>query len=225
MKYTEDKHLLPLKKLAKIIDFKGKELSIENQDDFIKDLLKYFGENTNDLPGLYKGFSRFLYHYVLSKKLLETSPEALIGRWAYSPDIEMQIGFQESFGQIVALRNTKSWEGYKYYIKRPNQATCLEISNASLCIFDLDIDDMDYTVKNDNLQSIFNSLNMFGEFMVEGKWIEGKLRSFDDKVFTIIDLKEKKEHNIPSSDFKEKSRKLCDEVSNLSFCMTINKSD
>lgn len=220
MKYTEEKHLLPLRKLAEIIDFKRDNLSIENQDDFIRELLKHFGENTNDLPSPYQGFSRFLHHYVLSKKLLETSPEALIGRWAYSPDIEMQIGFQESFGQIVALRNTKSWEGYKYFIKRPNQKTCMEISNASLCAFDLDIDGMDFTVDDDNLQNIFNSLNMFGQFMVDDKWIEGKLRSFDEKVFTVIDLKNQKEYEIPTADFNEKSRNLTDKISNMCFSIT-----
>lgn len=224
MKYTENNHLLPLRKMAKITGFDKEELNIENQDTFIKDFLKHLFENTNDLPSPYQGFSRFLYYNVLSKKILETCPEMLIGKWAYFPDIEMQIGFQESFGQIVALRNTKSWEGYKYYIKRPNQKTCMEISNATLCAFDLDIDGMDFTVNDDNLQNIFNSLNMFGQFMINDQWIEGKLRSFDDKVFTIVDLKDQKEYNIPSCDFNEKSKNLCDNISSLSFSMTITKS-
>lgn len=222
MKYTEDSHLLPLKKLANNVNFQGKELTIENQDDFIKSFLKYFFEETYDIPSPYSGFSRKLYYHVLSKEKLKNCPESLIGQWAYFPDVEMQVGFQESFGQIVALRNTHSWEGYKYFIKRPNQNTCMEISNATLCAFDLDIPDMDSTIKDDKLQNIFNSLNMFGEFNVEDEWIKGKLVSFNDEenVFTIIDLESNERHDISCDHFKHKSKNLKDNARELLFSMT-----
>ena len=167
--YTEDKHIEPLLKLCKSIKVDESLLlnkNVQNQTNLIeifeKKLFTKFVENDFDTSL----FQKHLKHINPSS----TNLNELNGKWAWFPDISIQLGFQEVFGIIYGIRDTHSWQGVTYFVKRPHIQSLLQISNSSVLLFDIESDFYKLKIENPEEQDLLNLLNIFCEFYHNEKW-------------------------------------------------------
>lgn len=213
----EDKHLEPLKKVCKEIHLKKdlSELTVKDQEKLITLFHKQLKKKHKPLVTYFqKHFATFFGQ----KKNVDN----LVGKWAWFPDIDLQLGFQESFGIIYGVRNSESWKGLKYFVKRPHMKSLLEISNSSVLIFDIKSDFYDIIVTNEQEQKLMNLLNIFCEVLLGDTWKIVKLSAFDDKTVDLMDTNKIK-HTVDIEYFLNNVRNYQEEQCVLSMMIMKNK--
>lgn len=220
--YTEDKHIEPLLKLCKSIKVDESLLlnkNVQNQTNLIeifeKKLFTKFVENDFDTSL----FQKHLKHINPSS----TNLNELYGKWAWFPDISIQLGFQEAFGIIYGIRDTHSWQGVTYFVKRPHIQSLLQISNSSVLLFDIESDFYKLKIENPEEQELLNLLNIFCEFYHNEKWNIGKLISFDSK-FVTFNNELNEEISIPVKEYKERTRNFVEHIEDLSFAVITKRN-
>lgn len=217
--YNKKEEVEPILKLSKSIGAIEKNFILESPDQqyniielFEKKLYEKYKQGELETSLFQKYFK-----YINPKK---TDVNSLIGKWAWFPDISIQLGFQEAFGIIYGARDTNSWQGMTYFIKRPHIKSMLQIANSSVLLFDFECEEvLKFNKQEDNIQELFNLLNIYCEFLHNDEWKIGQINSFDLNVVTIKYEKDKY-FNLSVKDYKEKTRNFQEEISDLSFVIT-----
>jgi hypothetical protein len=218
--YREKEHLEPILKLSKQLKAVDESFFVENVDQQY-DIIKMF-ENKLYEKYIENGidFSLFQKHfkYINPSK---TDINSLIGKWAFFPDIGMQLGFQEAFGIVYGARDTNSWQGMTYFVKRPHIKSLIQISNSSILLFDMESEVLKFKTQDRTSQDLLNLLNIYCEFLHDEKWIIGKLISFDLNVVTFETL-EGDHFDLKIEEYKDKTRNFKEDISDLSFILKIS---
>lgn len=116
---------------------------------------------------------------------------SMIGKWAYSQEVAMQIGAEAAFGKIMGVRNTHSWMGIKYFISNNVSASMREMDNASIYLMPFDMPSQFELTPNE--QTICcEYLHTHCIYLKDGLIKKGEVYSFNDKeIFIHADTGEK----------------------------------
>lgn len=213
--YSEIDHVEPLLVISKKFRAIDNDFIIENieqQYDLIKTFENKLYENFTE-NGFETSLFQKYFKYIDPQKV---DLDSLIGRWVFFPDISMQLGFQESFGIIYGARDTNSWQGMTYFVKRPHVKSLIQIANATVLLFDIESSKFKFDKVEAEIQELFNLLNIYCEFFYNDEWNVGKLISFDENIVTFQN-ENGDCFDFTIEEYKSKTRNFKEDIGDLSF--------
>lgn len=181
----------------------------------------------NDLPAFGKEFFNTFLHtdYMIKHRKAirmvssDTPLSDLVGRWAYFQDIAMQAGAEVAFGKIMGVRDTKSWEGIKYFLSNNVTLSMQEMSNTSAYLMPFEMPSQ-FTFSPNEQIICSEYLNTHCTYLKNGMMKRGKVVSFNENEIHIQSTNGEKDTVL----FENRATEILehfDEVSHLTMSVSI----
>jgi len=151
----------------------------------------------------------------------DTPLSDLVGRWAYFQDIAMQAGAEVAFGKIMGVRDTKSWEGVKYFLSNNVSLSMQELTNTSAYLMPFEMpSQFNFTPNEQIICSEY--LNTHCTYLKNGMIKRGKVVSFNEEEIHIQSTNGEKDTIL----FENRQTEILehfDEISHLTMAVSIIK--